>query len=328
MKNIKKLISASLILGSSSVFAAPVPVLNFPTASAYAIQYGDFYSYSMPIMDWVSTSNGGSPYSFNTANTIQDALVIGNGSGQTNNQDLIGANKAIASGPVPNGFDFPNKPPNEAPENWSTTTAEPGIRTSWNISLQALQDYLTFDGIQHDMVAYFNNNQTGASPNLWAWAQVSMIKSDGSATEYYFRNTTSGSAEAYGHGDYVFSGHDITLCFNSTTQIPVNQVACDGNELSSKTFVHNLGQNDVGYAIFSETVNDLIWDSNYTEMRVRVDFMGLNNGYENLFIGAACVNGGNCESTSVPEPGTITLIGLAMLGVVALGRKQRGKPNS
>jgi hypothetical protein len=69
-------------------------------------------------------------------------------------------------------------------------------------------------------------------------------------------------------------------------------------------------------------LNDLIWSNDYTEMQVRVDFQELNNGFENLFIGAACVGRDGCTTIQVPEPGSIALIGLGLLGLAA-GRRSR-----
>ncbi|WP_265946288.1 hypothetical protein [Dechloromonas sp. A34] len=123
MKTLKSLIIATTVLAVSPVFAAPVPVLNFPAPGLpYSDNYGDFTSYSMPILDWASTSMSGPAYMFNTANTIQDALVIGTGSGgNQNNQDLG------LAGTVQDGFDFPNLAGN-ATGNYSTSTATGGRR--------------------------------------------------------------------------------------------------------------------------------------------------------------------------------------------------------
>lgn len=312
------LATVGLLAAAPAAFAEPVPVLNFPAPGLpYSASYGDFVSYSMPILDWASTSTGGVPYMFNTANTIQDALVIGTGA-QTNNQDLG------LAGTVQDGFDFPNLTGN-ATGAFSTTTAPGG--PTWNVSLTALRDYLTFDGIQHDMVAYFNNNQRGqVSNNLWAWAEITLTGSGGSQT-FTLQDIGSGSPIVFGHGDYVLSGGPVTLCFNTPFNLatPANLVPC-GPGTFSHTFEHNLGQNDVSYAIFSEQLNDLIWSDDFSEMLVRVDFSELNNGFENLFIGAACVGPNGCQPGQVPEPGGLALFGAGLIGLfgrLALQRRAR-----
>lgn len=312
MNTLRVFLAASL-LAATPAFAAPVPVLNLPAPGLpYSTTYGDFVSYSMPILDWASTSTGGPAYMFNTANTIQDALVIGTGA-QTNNQDLG------LAGSVMNGFNFPNVVSGTL--NYSTTTEAAG--PTWNVSLAALRDYLSFGGVQHDMVAYFNNNQEGSANNLWAWAQITLVGPGGNQT-FTLNDVTSGSPLAFGHGDYVLSGGPVTLCYNVpfNTATPANIVPC-GPGTFSHTFEHNLGQNDLSYAIFSALLNDLIWSGAYTEMRVRVDMQGLNNGFENLFIGAACVGPNGCAPINVPEPGSLALFGIGLLGALAIGRRRQ-----
>lgn len=319
MISVNKLLAVAGFVAVTQVHAAPVPVLSFP-GSGY-VTYGDFRSYSMPILDWAS----GGQYMFNTANTIQDALVVGTGSGgNTNNQDLGLPN-------VSDGFNFPNNLPKDTTADWSTSdtsTHKPDdARTYWSISLESLRKFLTFDGLKHDMVAYFNNNQDnkndpaadGTLPNnLWAWAQIDLVGSNPTQS-FYLKNVGSGSRTQFGHGDYVLSGGPVTLCFSvaANQQSLANEVPCDGSGgtvLSTKEFQHNLGQNDVSYALFSDVLNTLLWSTDFTEMRVRVDFLDLNNGFENMFIAAACVGEDGC--TAVPEPNSLALVALA---VAALG---------
>lgn len=340
--NARSLLATIAVLSgavASHSFAAPVPVLNFPGDAGTYVQYGDFRSYSMPILDWISTSQGGPEYLFNTANTIQDALVVGTGSGgNKNNQDLG------LVGVVSNGYDFPNKVGTDKfiPQDASFT--------GWTISLTALRDYLTdSNGVKHDLVAYFNNNQVGTSGtapdgtlmnNLWAWAQVDLVGT-GNTQSFYLKDTastlhrlddpTTGSineSQPFGHGDYALSGGMVTLCFSSATPDPAFEITCPitiPNNITTKEFSHNLGQNSISYAAFSEGLNNLLWSTNYTEMRVRADFLDLNNGFENLFFGAACVAGtANCKAPppDLPEPGTIALFGLALASLGLMRRRK------
>ena len=61
-------------------------------------------------------------------------------------------------------------------------------------------------------------------------------------------------------------------------------------------------------------------------MQVRVDFLDLNNGFENLFIGAACVGPDGCVPDEVPEPATLALFGMSLIGLLALGRRRQSLP--
>lgn len=352
----------------SSAQAAAVPVFNFPDPSSYAILYDDFYSFSMPILsaaatgftDQTPTYGNGSLYYINTANTIQDALVVGTGSGGSQNNTDLGL-----TGFYEDGYDFPNVNGNGV-ATFSTTTATnpdnngvPNLdqATTWDISLASLRDYLTIDGVLYDMVAYFNNNQQNddgpdlfGDNNLWAYAEVTVEDTDGGggSQTFYFRDLVSqytlimnASADLADNGImdgsatytnpfpdnggmYVLSGGTVTLCFDYNNGLDntlgSTPVACTpGTYDWSYDFEHNLGQNDVAYGITSLELNAIIHDLNsvYDVMRVRVDFDQLNNGYENLYIGAACVNCGS----EVPEPNALALFALGLIGVGWMSRR-------
>ncbi len=357
MSAIKKSLLAAFISGLSvcgSVQANPVPVYSYPDPTGYAVLYGDFYSFSLPILSAAVTGftnlnyNNGSAYYINTSNTIQDALVIGTGSGGNQNNADLNLTTGLPGSFVQNGYDFPNVTGNGTATFSTTTATQPGGAGSvsydntgtWDISLDALRKYLTIGGVQYDMVAYFNNNQqkrTVEANNLWAWASVTLEDTDGAggSQTFYFRNSGNSALDLFGHQDYVLSGGPVTLCLKynngtnnlagstslgTTTSLASCQTA-GGNWIN--TFEHNLGQNDVAYGITSMGLNELLLDSQsgFDVMRVRVDFGALNNGYEDLYIGAACI-GRDCGN-QVAEPNALALAALGLLGMGWLGRRRR-----
>jgi hypothetical protein len=301
--------------------AAPVPIYNYGDPATYAQKYGDFYSFSLPILSSAvqgfteaSVSYGNSsPYFINTANVIQDALVVGTGSGGSQDNSDLG----LTAGTYTNGYDFPN-----ASGDYSFS--------GWNITLDSLRQYLTIDGTQYDLMAYFNNNQTNKtveSNNIWAKAKVTLTGQGKTDIIYNFQDLLSANQP------YALSGGDVTFCFNWTDPSKTGandlrtEVSCSDPHTTESIYKHNLGQNNVSYGLTSEDLNALLRDtgSGYTKMWVDVDFQGLNNGYENLYFAAACVNCGNEE---VPEPGSLALFGLSLasLGFVRRQRKNSANP--
>ncbi len=87
---------------------------------------------------------------------------------------------------------------------------------------------------------------------------------------------------------------------------------------------HNLGANEAAYAAFSPAldaalascVSGCVWDN----LSIRLDLTGLTNGFEQVFILT------QEQITQIPEPGTLILLGVGLvgLGASAWRRRQRG----
>lgn len=317
-----------------------VPVFSYPDPALFAVQYGDFYSFSMPILSSyargyskssVSQFGNGDPYYINTANVIGGALVVGTGAGgNQNNQDL-----GLTSY-VQDGYDFPNLTGNDTGSFSTDTATDPGPADAtynkagtWDIQLSALREYLTVSGTQYDLVAYFNNNQqkrTVEANNLWAYAEVILTDVDGNGgtKTLKFTNPASGHTDSDGN-NYVLSGGPVTLCFNwaDPTKTGNNdarvEVPCSGAHAMESTYEHNLGQNDVAYGLISDELNQVLLDTGsvYDLMSIRVRFDALNNGYENLYLAAACINRDCGGDNNVPEPGTLSLLAAGLFGLSA-----------
>lgn len=329
------------------VFILMLAILPLRTANAYELVlpdenyflYGDFQSYSLPILAYVYDSiNGGgvgpgNPYYIaSTPGTIKDYVVVGTGSsGKPVTTNFAGMDDA---------YPTPNK---STSSSFSTeTTVDPGqtptlindYSTSWDSNLLAFTGFL--DG--GNPVFFFNNNEEnsdgGAQQTLLAWGQLSLT---GAGVDPVYFDLTNNPASFEGNPytdytspgywdpgsfDYVISGGQV--CINASG-IPQN---CDGSEVDTygpiaEPINHNLGANQAAYAIISPELNDWLdlWlagsYSGYETLSLRFMFENIDNGYEQVFIASTE------RLTPVPEPSTIVLLLAGVCGLFAFQRRKR-----
>lgn len=338
MKRIKQLLIAALIsCGIFGASSAQALILPDPMTSAY--QYGDAYSYSLPILanyydlQFGGGTGPGNPfYVRSTAGQIQDLVVIG-----------VAAN----GGPVTtnvSGMDNAYETPSGSATTFTMTSAnDPGGYIAgngkWDTSLSALMAQISPAG--DFPVFFFNNNErdqkgdlvTDPSQELKIWGQISLTGA-GKTTLYFDLSNNITNTNPVGGGipgplsiPYTSPGAGDTsggfltsggaVCVDKTTGDVDN--ACGPN---TKTINHNLGDNQAAYAAIFPELNAILAQPNfggYTDLHAEVRMTDLDSGGEQMFI-----DGG--KFAPVPEPGTMMLLGMGMLGLAVYGkRRMNGK---
>lgn len=175
--------------------------ITLPNPQTSAVLYGDFYSYSLPVLAWQNNKmNGGgagpgTPYYVDSSpGQIQNDVVVATGSnGQQVTTNYAGMNDAYQT---PNGTGglpyFSTGQTGLHPTGTGGLTGAADQQTTWNATLSAMTGFLGSGSgsALNSLVFMFNNNEMnsgrGANQSLVAWAQVSLRDTDGNAPTKYF----------------------------------------------------------------------------------------------------------------------------------------------
>jgi hypothetical protein len=338
-------------LSGSPALAGPITAGD-PALAPYTLQYGDFSIVSLQFAD---TGTGTSNYFVaSSPGQIRSDIVVGTGAGGSFGNGTPGGAMTLAGADAPYQTEtgagasyFATGNATSAPHPGPTGQFSQDTGNSWNILVSSLDTAL---GGQTP-VFYFNLNETGTSDqlsgtDLLIWVKASLVNPSGGtdATFYLAGNPLDPNGAGYGKAQSILNGapdatasypdvppgstYDPTdprwtyvhgdICINGSTFLHYG--SCVGGDPSGAQSVNqDLGANQAAFAGYSLSLDSLLLNPAYAGDTLQLDWemADQDNGYEQLFILAGGV------PTQIPEPLTISLFGVGIVGAAALVRRNK-----
>lgn len=352
----------ALTLSAGAATAAPLPVYSptYPVPNSACATNGNFVSCSTKVLDYLASHHYAGftgPYSFAASQgSLIDTIVVTANNGEIlNNGDQVNPSENGFSTNNGGGKKYFFTGDGNDPVNNGSLLGDTPF--SWDIGLAALNQKLTFDGAYHEMAIAFDfNNPQNSVASLPIWALVTVRDLDGGKASKYFETQALDLGDLYKDpslhaSDKTFDGSAMTIpgaddfamtvgaicVINATVAYPSpDGSSCPGGGDLVNT---NQASNLVEFINYLPTLDARdLQAQGYDTLSVQV-WMGCFNtadrgsgpalagggsvgpcdtgGFGDIFLLA-----GAAQPDRVPEPGTLSLVGLALLGLVR--RRQAG----
>lgn len=332
----QSVIAAGVMTVAMQGHAAP---LLLPGSNAMTtVQYGDFAVYSLDLTEQCAAAgdprclpSGPFPVAAAAGFTKTQLVVM---TGENGNQQTDNQPEPLPNGtPADNAFDSPSG--NTSGTFLMSAANEPtptftGDRVGfWDIQIGALRSYLGLN----DLVFIFDNAQQGSAADQWLqiWGQANVLNTAGTVVGCFELNSasvggcttpTAPTGPLDTSSSYVTTFTDY--CVDKTTGVAFNLGTGTSQTCAAANGYYvngNIGSAIADNAVFSQGLNDFVFAATtQDDWILSLDIRTANNngGAETLWICESCKVSGQ----SVPEPGTLTLLGLALFGLAAYRRRQ------
>ena len=353
MKTINKFLATGftglLLAGSAQAITLGLPTPN-PMSTGAA--HNDFYVYPLELIkdcaaagDARCSYTGSLPVDSSTG-LWNPLLQIYEAGGGNDNYSLSGP---LTGSLATVGVDNPFRPPSgDTTDFFMTSSNEPGeaphtgnasaefaadLMGRWDAELSSVVNYLTdANGKLHDLVFLFDNNEQGSAANALAvWGQVYITDANGNNVmgadnkpicfEISNRSPFSGcSSTGPEPADFVLAA---SFCVNKITGNAdfsyLTQNSCPS--ATHYWLSNNLGSNAAEFAAFAPGLNAGLrnWANLGYSMSVDLIMLNIGSGAEALAICDQC----DIAGTNIPEPASMALVGLSLLGLGAMRRRKQ-----
>lgn len=327
--SLRALLTSLVIVGSSNASALSLPA-GPCDGQTNCIQFTDFSVYSLPFLtystgqDYVAASAPGQISSniilgINNGNSNNPAYVDGAYNTPSPNNNQSATFTTYGSDPTtPTGGGNPNNPPPAGTgQTWGA-----GDGNGWDASVDALKTKLG----SSDLVAFFafnetgQNNLNGGAMLIWVHAQLRNFETN-QVMDFYLQPTGSTKTDdpnfvSAGGSQAPWTLVHAGVCVANKTFVAFPTLGANGAETcpTGTTLItqSTTGQNDAAFAVYSDKLNDQVKNGDWDVLHIdwKMDF--LNGGGETAWIAPFDV-----DDQRVPEPGTLSLLGLALLGISA-----------